>query len=134
LIEFRRTVSAMREMINRIGRLRPPYHQADMAAYWRDLYDHVIRSLTTIETYRDLLASVLEVFLTVTTNRTNEIVKALTIYATIFLPMIVITGYFGMNFEHLPLTEWRHGITVVQVFMLGLTLGLLLYFRKRRWL
>jgi magnesium transporter len=134
LIEFRRVVGSMREMLNSISRLRPPYYRADMAAYWRDLYDHVIRALSTVENFRELLASVLEVYLTATANRTNEIMKVLTIYATIVLPMVVITGYFGMNFSHLPLMDSPHGVTIVHVLMLGISIGLLLYFRKRRWL
>ncbi|MEE8200354.1 MAG: magnesium/cobalt transporter CorA [Candidatus Acidoferrales bacterium] len=134
LSEFRRTVGSMREMVNFLMRLRPPYFRADMAAYWRDLYDHIIRALTMIETYRDLLASVLEIYLTATANRTNEIMKVLTIWATIVLPLVVITGYFGMNFAHLPLMEWAYGPTVVHIVMVLLPVGLLLYFRKRRWL
>ena len=134
LVEFRRTVGSMREMVNAVMRLRPPYFRADMAAYWRDLYDHVIRGMTIIESYRDLLASVLEVYLTATANRTNEIMKVLTIYATILLPMVVITGFFGMNFEHLPLLESEHGTTLVYVLMLASSLGLIIYFRRKRWL
>ncbi len=134
LIEFRRTLGGMRELVNALMRLRPPYYRADMAAYWRDLYDHVIRALTIIDSYRDLVASVLEVYLTAITNRTNEVMKVLTIYATIVLPMVVITGYFGMNFQHLPLLESRYGVMVVNVLMLGMTVGLLYYFRKQKWL
>lgn len=134
LVDFRRTVGAMREMINSFMRQRSPYYRADLAAYWRDLYDHIIRALTIIETYRDLLSSVLEVYLTATANRTNEIMKVLTIYATILLPMIVITGYFGMNFAHLPLLESRYGTTLVHLLMIASSLGLLLYFRRKHWL
>ena len=134
LVEFRRTLGSMREMVNAFMRLRPPYFRADMAAYWRDLYDHVIRGLTIIESYRDLLASVLEVYLTAAANRTNEIMKVLTIYATILLPMVVITGYFGMNFEHLPLLESRYGTTLVHILMIVSSLGLLVYFYRKRWL
>jgi magnesium transporter len=134
LVEFRRVVGSMREMLNGVTRQRPPYFRADMAAYWRDLYDHVIRALSTIESFRDLLASVLEVYLTATANRTNEIMKVLTIYATIVLPMVVITGYFGMNFTHLPLLDSPYGIMVVHLLMIGLAVGLLIFFRKRRWL
>jgi len=134
LVEFRRVVGAMREMLHAVTRQRPPYFRADMAAYWRDLYDHVIRGLSTIESFRELLASVLEVYLTATANRTNEIMKVLTIYATIVLPMVVVTGYFGMNFSHLPLMDSPHGVTVVHLLMLGMTIGLLVYFRRRRWL
>ncbi|HXE74133.1 MAG TPA: magnesium/cobalt transporter CorA [Candidatus Xenobia bacterium] len=134
LTEFRRVLASMREMVNAVMRLRAPYFRADMAAYWRDLYDHIIRAMAEIELQRELLASVLEVYLTSTANRTNEIMKVLTIYATIVLPMVVITGYFGMNFEHLPFMEWRYGVHIVNGLMIGLTVGLLLYFRKKRWM
>jgi len=134
LVEFRRTLGSMREMVNAFMRLRPPYFRADMAAYWRDLYDHVIRGMSIIESYRDLLASVLEVYLTAAANRTNEIMKVLTIYATILLPMVVITGFFGMNFEHLPLLESRHGTSVVYILMFASSLALVIYFRHKRWL
>ena len=133
LIEFRRVLASMRETVNAFMRLRPPYFRADMAAYWRDLYDHIIRATNEVETQRELLASVLEVYLTATANRTNEIVKVMTIYATIVLPMVVITGYFGMNFQHLPFQDWPNGVHVVNVLMIGLTIGLLIYFRRRRW-
>ncbi|HSC78358.1 MAG TPA: magnesium/cobalt transporter CorA [Candidatus Acidoferrales bacterium] len=134
LTEFRRVLSTMREAVNAMMRFRPPYYRADMAAYWRDLYDHIIRATAEIEAQRELLASVLEVYLTATANRTNEIMKVLTIYATIVLPMVVITGYFGMNFEHLPFLEWRYGVQIVNGLMVALTIGLLIYFRKRGWL
>lgn len=134
LTEFRRVLSTMRETVNAMMRFRPPYYRADMAAYWRDLYDHIIRATAEIEAQRELLASVLEVYLTATANRTNEIMKVLTIYATIVLPMVVITGYFGMNFEHLPFLEWRYGVQIVNGLMVALTIGLLIYFRKRGWL
>ncbi|MFQ5776445.1 MAG: magnesium/cobalt transporter CorA [Terriglobia bacterium] len=134
LAEFRRMVGSMREMVGGLMRLRAPYYRADMAAYWRDLYDHIIRALTVIETYRELLASVLEVYLTATANRTNEIMKVLTIWATIVLPLVVVTGYFGMNFQHLPLLESPNGVAFVHIGMIVLTVGLLIYFRKRHWL
>lgn len=134
LTEFRRVVGSMREMVNSVMRQRAPYFRADMNAYWRDLYDHVIRGLNMIENYRDLLASVLEVYLTSMANRTNEVVKVLTIYATIVLPMVVITSYFGMNFQHLPLQDWPYGVHIVNGLMIALTVGLLIFFRKRRWL
>lgn len=134
LTEFRRTVGSMREMVIGIMRQRAPYFRADMAAYWRDLYEHIIRALNMIENHRELLSSVLEVYLTSTANRTNEIMKVLTVYATIVLPLVVLTGYFGMNFKHLPLLEWPYGATVVEIVMIVLTVGLLIFFRKRRWL
>jgi len=134
LIELRRTVATMREAVAAIVRLRPPYMRADMAAYWRDLYDHIVRALDMIETYRDLLTGVLDVHLSATANRTNEIMKVLTIYATILLPLYLITGYFGMNFPDLPLLKHPYGVAIVHIGMILLTVGLLIFFRRRRWL
>jgi len=134
LSEFRRTVGSMREMVNAIMRQRAPYYRADMAAYWRDLYDHVIRGLTMIETYRDLLASVMEIYLTAVANRTNEIMKALTVWATVAVPLVIITGYFGMNFEHLPFLQSREGMLGTTLLLVVLPVAMFLFFRKRRWL
>src|SRR3990172_8395049 len=132
LTEFRRIVGSMREMVNSLMRQRAPYYRADMAAYWRDLYDHIIRALTTIENHRELLASVLEIYLTSMANRTNEVMKVLPVWATIALPLVVLTGYFGMNFPHLPMIESPYGHLVITLAMIALTVGLLFFFRKRR--
>jgi len=134
LIEFRRTLATMREMVNSYLRLRPPFLRADMTAYWRDLYDHIVRALDLTETFRDLLTGVLEVHLSAIANRTNEIMKALTIFATIVLPLYLISGYFGMNFPNLPLLHHPSGVLIVNLSMLAVTVGLLFYFRWRRWL
>jgi len=127
-------VSCMREMVNSFMRQRAPYFRADMAAYWRDLYDHIIRAMTEIETNREVLASVLEVYLTSIANRTNDVMKVLTIWATIALPLVILTGYFGMNFSHLPLQDSPYGVQFVHLLMIGLTVLLLAYFHRRGWL
>src|SRR3989304_4199008 len=134
LTEFRRIVGSMREMVNSLMRQRAPYYRADMAAYWRDLYDHIIRALTTIENHRELLASVLEIYLSSMANRTNDVMKVLTVWATIALPLVVSPGYLGMNFQHLPLLEWRYGPMMVNALVILLPVGLLYFFRKRGWL
>lgn len=134
LVEFRRAVSSMREMVNVYLRQRPPYLRADMTAYWRDLYDHLVRALEAIDTYRDLITGVLEVHLSVTANRTNNIVKALTIFATISMPLLVISGYYGMNFSNLPLLNHPLGVALATVLMIVFAGGMVLYFRRRGWL
>ncbi len=134
LIEFRRVLASMRETVNALMRMRAPYFRADMAAYWRDLYDHIIRASTEIESYRELLASVLEVYLTSVANRTNEVMKILTVWATVSLPLVVITGYFGMNFEHLPLLQSKAGAVITTAGMILLPAGLLIWFRRRGWI
>jgi magnesium transporter len=134
LTEFRRVLSSMREMVNALMRHRAPYYRADMAAYWRDLYDHIVRATSEIEAQRELLASVLEVYLTSVANRTNEVMKILTVWATVSLPLVVITGYFGMNFDHLPLLQSKTGVLITTVGMIALPAVLLIWFRKRGWI
>ena len=134
LTEFRRVMGCMRETVNALMRHRAPYYRADMAAYWRDLYDHIIRATTEIELYRELLASVLEVYLTSMANRTNEVMKVLTVWATVSLPLVVITGYFGMNFHHLPLLQSKVGALITTAGMVLVPAGLLLWFHKRGWI
>jgi magnesium transporter len=90
--------------------------------------------IDTIESYRDLLASMLDVYLSSISNRTNETMKVLTIIATIFIPLTFITSIFGMNFEFMPELHWRWGYPVVWLVMLVVTGGLLVYFKRKDWI
>src|SRR5207247_8671203 len=101
--------------------------------YLRDVYDHLVRILDFIETYRDLIAGSLDIYLSSIANRTNEIVKVLTIYGTIALPLIVITGFYGMNLD-LPLEHSTHGLVLVMGLMAASTAGIMVYFRRKGWL
>lgn len=133
LIEFRRTASAMREVLNALMRHGGKFLREDSMAYFRDVYDHIVRAIDLVETYRDLLTGTLDLYLTSTTNRTNEVMKLLTVIATIALPLYIITGYFGMNFQHLPLLDSPHGVQLVHILMVVVTVGLLVFFRWRKW-
>jgi magnesium transporter len=100
--------------------------------YLRDVYDHVIRTTEFIETYRDLLSGALDIYLSAVANRTNEVMKVLTIWGTIALPMVIITGFFGMNL-HLPWQESAHGVWYSIGLMAATTVATLLYFKKKKW-
>ena len=102
-------------------------------AYFRDIYDHIIRINDQIETYREVISSILEVHLSVTSNRLNEIMKVLTIITTILMPITAIAGIYGMNFQYMPELEWHYGYFVVLALMLSMTIGLLVYSRKKGW-
>lgn len=133
VLHLRRVIGPQREVLNRLA--RDPYEviDAEDRVYYRDVYDHFVRLVDINETLRDLVGGTLDTYLSVTSNRTNDIMKVLTIFTALFMPLTFITGFFGMNFEFLP---FRHG----PVFwlslggMLLLPLVMLLWFRRIHWL
>jgi magnesium transporter len=134
LLQFRRAVSSQRELLNLLIRDESRLIHQDMRIYFRDVYDHVVRAMDLVETYRDLLTGGLDIYLTQMANRTNDIVKALTILATITLPLTLVTGYFGMNFVYIPWLKDPNGIWYATAFMLVITISMLAFFKLRKWL
>ncbi len=132
LIEFRRVTSTMRDMMAQLLRRSEPW-LASEELYFRDIYEHLLRALEFTETYRDILTGVLEVHLTAAANRTNDIVKVMTLCATVTLPILLITGYYGMNFENLPLLHYKFGVLVATGMMTVLAVVLLLIFKRTGW-
>jgi magnesium transporter len=132
LIEFRRVTISMRDMLSQVLRHDEPWLRTE-AVYFRDVYDHLMRALEFTETYRDILTGVLEVHLTAAANRTNDIVKVMTLFATITLPILLVTGYYGMNFDNLPLAHAPHGIYVISGIMAVLVAILLYAFKRTGW-
>ena len=134
LLQFRRAVSSQRELLNMLIRDDTPFIQQDMRIYFRDVYDHAVRAMDLVETYRDLLTGGLDIYLTQMANRTNDIVKGLTILATIMLPLTLVTGYFGMNFEYIPFLKDPNGIWYTTGVLLFITLAMLAFFKRKKWL
>ncbi|HXG93620.1 MAG TPA: magnesium/cobalt transporter CorA [Blastocatellia bacterium] len=134
LLQFRRAVSSQRELLNLIIRDETPLIHQDMRIYFRDVYDHCVRAMELTETYRDLLTGSLDIYLTQMANRTNDIVKGLTILATIMLPLTLVTGYFGMNFEYMPLLKDPNGIWYTTAGLLVISIVMLAYFKLKGWL
>lgn len=134
LLQFRRAVASQRELLNGIIRDRQPEIREEMDIYFRDVYDHAVRALDLVETYRDLLNGCLDIYLTQVANKTNEIVKGLTILATIMLPLTLVTGYFGMNFEYIPTLKNPSGIWWVTGCLLVITVSMLGFFRYKKWI
>lgn len=134
LVTFRRAASAQRELLNALSRRETRFVPAELIIYFRDVYDHVVATMEMIESYRDLLSGLLDIAFTQTANRTAVVLKALTIIATIILPLTLVTGWYGMNVANLPWAEDPHGVWYITGAMAALTIGLLVYFRVRRWL
>ena len=102
MLGLRRSVWPLREVIGTMERSEHTLIQAATTPYLRDLYDHTIQVMDTIESYRDILASMMDIYLSSASNRMNEIMKVLTIFSTLFIPLTFIVGLYGMNFEHMP--------------------------------
>jgi magnesium transporter len=132
LIDFRRHAGGMREVVNQLTRREEGFLGDDLDPYLRDIYDHIVRTVDLIETYRDLLSSSTDIYLSAVANRTNQIMKVLTVWGTVALPLVVITGFFGMN---LPL-PWQHnpwGAVYASSLMVGIGAVILWYFRRQGW-
>ena len=132
LVEFRRVAGGMREVVNSLIRREKGLVGDDLDPYFRDIYDHIIRTVDLIETYRDLLSGSLDIYLSAVANRTNEVMKVLTIWGTVALPLVIITGFFGMNL-HLPWTNSPYGTDYAVALMAISTIAVLVYFKMKRW-
>ena len=103
-------------------------------AYYQDAYDHMMRLVDSLDTYRDLLSGVLDAHLAVTSNRLNEVVKVLTSVSIILMSLALITGLYGMNFVNMPELHWKYGYAYALALMLTITIVQWLYFRRKHWI
>ena len=112
----------------------PPLIEKETVPYFRDVYDHTIQIADTVETFRDIVSGLLDVYLSSVSNKTNEVMKVLTIIATIFMPLTFIAGIYGMNFEYMPELRWKWGYPVVLAVMGVIAVIMVVYFKKKKWL
>jgi magnesium transporter len=131
---LRRHVGPLREVLNILTNRPCGYIRADTQLYYRDVYDHTIRIVESVDTTRDLLAGVLETYLSQTSNRMNKVMKQLSIVATIALPLIVVGGIYGMNFSQMPWTHHPYGFYGALLTMVAVSGVMLLWLKKNRWL
>lgn len=102
--------------------------------YLQDVHDHTVQVIETIETYREMLTSILEIYLTSLSNRLNEVMKLLAMIATLFIPLTLIASIYGMNFKHIPELEWKWGYPIVLAVMGLCALGMVRFFRRKKWM
>lgn len=134
LIELRRVITNMRDVAGQLQRLETELIQRDLWPFLRDIYDHLARNADMVEMQRDLLTGAMDIYLSSVANRTNQVMKVLTVLGTIALPAIVVSGFFGMNVKDLPWAESPHGAVIAAGVMLVTTVGLLLVLKKSDWL
>jgi magnesium transporter len=140
LLTLRRAVWPQRETFSTLLREETPRISAETRLYFRDCYDHVTQIIDLVETYRELGADLTDIYLSTVSNRTNEIMRVLTVIATIFIPLTFISSIYGMNFNtatspwNMPELNWYWGYPLALLLMLGVAVGQLLFFRRHGWL
>jgi magnesium transporter len=134
LIFIRRSVWPLREVIGSMARGDLPQLRDATAIYFRDVHDHTVQIIDTTESFRDMVSGMLDVYLSVISNRMNEVMKVLTIFASIFIPLTFVAGVYGMNFKNMPEIGWHYGYYFALGIMAVMALGLLGFFKYRKWL
>jgi len=133
-INLRHSIWPLREVISGFQRTGSKLITENTAVFLRDLYDHTIQVIDTVETYRDILSGMLDTYLSLTSNRMNEVMKVLTIIATIFIPLTFIAGVYGMNFQHMPELAWKWGYPAVLGVMALVSVVMIIFFKRKKWI
>jgi magnesium transporter len=134
MIYLRKSVWPLREVISGLERVESDLIKESTGIFLRDVYDHTIQVIDTVETYRDMLSGMLDMYLSSVSNRMNEVMKVLTIIATIFIPLTFIAGVYGMNFRYMPELGWRWGYFIVLGLMLAIGIMMVLFFKRKKWM
>ena len=141
IMELKRSVLRLRrisvkqmDILLRMSRGEFPLISDEMRPFYRDVYDHLVRVVDLSESYRDLISGSMEAYLSVVSNRLNEIMKVLTIFSAIMLPLTFIAGVYGMNFDNMPELHSKYGYYATWVIMITVAVGMLLFFRRRAWI
>ncbi|MDD1711558.1 MAG: magnesium/cobalt transporter CorA [Methanoregulaceae archaeon] len=134
MIFLRKSVWPLREVINSLERSESPLIKESTSIYLRDVYDHTIQVIDTLETFRDMVSGMIDIYLSGLSYKMNEIMKVLTLIATIFIPLTFVVGLYGMNFENMPEIKWEFGYYSVLIVMVIMVVGMLTYFRGKKWI
>jgi magnesium transporter len=133
VMSLRRIISPQREVINRLSRDEFPMIDRQSRIYYRDIYDHLVRIQDLTESLRDIVSGAMDIYLSSTSLKLNNVMKALTIVSTIFLPMSFITGIFGMNFKYLPGLESQTAVSIMWAVFIIVPVGMLSFFKYKKW-
>jgi magnesium transporter len=134
MISLRKSVWPLRELISGLQRSESPLISETTDIYLRDTYDHTIQVIDTVESFRDMVSGMLDIYLSSISNRMNSVMKVLTIIATIFIPLTFVAGIYGMNFKYMPELEWRWGYGIAWLAFVVIAVIMVIYFRRKKWL
>lgn len=133
LLVIRRAAWPLRDALASLLRTEPVYFTRAVKDYVRDAHDHAVQVVDAVETQRELVTGIHDLYLTTLNVRMNDVMKVLTIIATIFIPLTFLAGIYGMNFDHMPEYHWRWAYPALWLVMLGIAAGMIVYFRRRGW-
>ena len=133
MLVLRKAVWPLRDVVNTMGHDENALIKDSTRIYLRDIYDHAIQVIDTIENYRDMISTLVDIYLSSVSNRLNEIMKVLTILSSIFIPLTFIVGIYGMNFTHMPELNLTWAYPVLLVFMAFVALSMVAYFKRKKW-
>jgi magnesium transporter len=134
MIFLHKSVWPLREVIDRLERSESPLINKSTCVYLRDVYDHTIQVMDSVETFRDMLSGMLDIYLSSVSNRMNEVMKVLTVIATIFIPLTFVAGVYGMNFKFMPELGQVWGYPAILILMFTVALVMVVYFRRKKWI
>ncbi len=134
VMKVRRCIYPVKEMVNKLIDTENPLITRDTKLFLRDAMDHSIEINESLEIYREMSMSLMEMYMSTISNKMNEVMKVLTIMASIFIPLTFIAGIYGMNFEHMPELQWEFGYFVVWGIMILLFIGMIVYFKRKNWI
>ncbi len=132
-VTLRKAIFPWREIANSLMKESSDLIKPDTTIYLRDLYDHVVRVLEILDAYRDMTATMLDIYLSSINNRMNDIMKILTMFSAIFIPLAFITGFYGMNFVNMPILKWYYGYYFISGVMALIAIGLMWFFKRKKW-
>ncbi len=134
MITLRRSIWPLRELVSGLERTESPLIAESTSVYLRDLYDHTVQIIDTIESFRDMVSGMLDIYLSSLSNRMNAVMKVLTIIATLFIPLTFIAGVYGMNFKHMPELDKWWGYPAFWLVCITITIVMVVFFRRKKWL
>lgn len=133
MIFMRKNLWPLRELVHGLEESESELISESLAPYLRDVYEHTFQVIDTVETWRDMISSAMDIYMSSVSNRMNEVMKVLTVIATIFIPLTFIAGVYGMNFEHMPELKWRMGYAFAWSVMIAVGIGMTIFFKRKRW-
>ncbi len=134
MIFLHNAVWPLREVVSALGKRESSLIKESTAPYLRDVYDHVIHVIDSVDIYREMLSSMLDMYLSSVSNRLNEVMKVLTVISLIFMPITFIAGVYGMNFKYMPELEWHWGYPAALIVMFAISILMVFYFKRKKWL
>jgi magnesium transporter len=134
IIYFRKQVWPVREVLSALHKTESDLVQDANKVFISDVYDHTIQVIDTIESFRDIISGMMDLYLSTVSNRMNEVMKVLTIMATIFIPLTFVAGIYGMNFKFMPELEWKWSYPVLWVLLVIIFFGMIYNFKRKKWL